>query len=214
VGGSYSGPIPESTELDDGRFHGSLQDATFGASYMIPWAGFALTPGVAYSFPTRNYEHHGHVAPGRGLDALTALVSLGRSFDAWIPGAFAQLSFSHAFVEDVDPYGLDSDRYAIDLGYLITPVLGLRGYFSYYQVKDGLDWYSSDFTVPGAWHYHDAAAATLARRAGGSLSYQFDATKGVFLDIGATVSGTNTHDGLYYTIGTNWSFVGPSFGPR
>jgi len=212
VGGTYKGTFPESAELDDGKFHGAFQDASLGASYMFYLAGFGLTPGISYSFPTHEYAHHGHVAPGRGLTSFTAQAFLGRSLDPWISGAFAQLSFAHSFVEDVDQLGLDSDRYGIDLGYSITPEIGIRSYFSYFEVKNGIDWYSTDFA--GDWNFHDAAAASVVRRAGGSLSYQFDASKGVSLDIGGTVSGVNTHDGIYYTLGTSWRFVGPSFGER
>jgi hypothetical protein len=211
VGATYQGLAAESVTLDDGSFHGSFQDASFGASFMIPWRGFAITPGMAYSFPTNNYDHHGHTAPGKGNKVFQSSVALGRGLGPWLPNAFMQAAYTHSFVEDIQEWGLDGDGYTAELGYVITPKLITRGYFSYFEVKDGIDWYWWD-PNPNTWHFHDAGAAVLTRRAGGAISYQFDGTKGIYLDIGGILSGENTHDGVYYTLGSTWSFLGPSFG--
>lgn len=210
VGGTYNGTAPESAELDDGKFHGSLQDASLGLSYMIPWNGFAVTPSLAYTFPASDYDHHGHAAAGRQLTSLGAGLMIGHDLGPWVPGGFTQASYTRFFVEDIEAWGLDAHRIGLDVGWSLTPALGIRGYFSYYEVSDGIDWYVADFSAPAVEHNHDAAAASLVRRAGGALSFQFDATKGIFVDFGAVLSGVNTHDALSFTIGTTWSFIGPS----
>jgi hypothetical protein len=208
VGGTYTGDAPESPVLDDGNFHGQMQDAAFGARYSLALGSFALSPFVGFSFPTHEYEHHGHVASGKGNNIFTAGASLSRSFYPIIPGGYTTISYSHDFVADVENWGLDGDRYGFDLGYFITPALSTRGYFSYYQVKDGIDWYDDTFN-PTVWHYHDAAAATLQRRIGGAIYWQFNSDKTVFVDIGGLLSGENTHDGISYTFGTTWFFMAP-----
>jgi uncharacterized protein YneR len=71
-----------------------------------------------------------------------------------------------------------------------------------------VDWYYDDFTSDVEMH-HDQAAQTIFHRVGGSAAYQLNASTGVFMDVGAIVSGKNTHDGISYTFGTTWNFLGP-----
>jgi len=213
VGAKYMGENPESAGLDNGKFHGDLQDASFGARYTAPLGTIALTPFASYSFPTHEYEHHGHVAVGRGNDVFTLGATASRALAPWVPGAYLALSYGHDFVKDISIWGLDGDRYGLDVGFSVLPELSARGYFSYYQIKDGVDWYNDDFRVNQAGHFHDAAAATLQRRAGGAVYYRLRSDKTLYLDIGGVLSGFNTHDGVSYTLGTSWDFMGP-FGRR
>jgi hypothetical protein len=126
-----------------------------------------------------------------------------------LPDAYLQAAYSYGVVQDVGSWGVDNDRYEVAAGYYLLPQLNVRGYFNYFEVRDGLDWLTDDLNDPEAWHFHDAAAARLVRRAGGAVRYQFDASKGVFVDIGGVLSGRNTHDGVSATIGTTWSFLSP-----
>lgn len=209
VGGEYHGNAPESAILDDGKFHGSMQDASVGLAYAVPAAGFVIIPTGSVSFPVTNYEHHGHVAPGTHNTTFAVGAALGRSLTPLLPNGYAQVSYARDITKDVGIWDLDGNSYGASLGYFVLPQLSVRGYFTYYQVVDGIDWYNDNFSQNDAEHFHDAAAKVLARRAGGSLSYQLDASKGVFLDIGAVVSGVNTHDGVNYSLGTTWNFLTP-----
>jgi len=60
VSSKYSGLSPEGPQ-DDGRYHGSLQDASLTVEYMIPWQEFAITPSVGARIPIRGYNTLGHV---------------------------------------------------------------------------------------------------------------------------------------------------------
>ena len=204
VGAKYRGNAPESA-LDDGNFHGSFQDVSLGARYMVPWQGFAITPNVTFAFPTHEYEHHGHVAVGKGNTSFNAGIAVGRTLvqNVWLQG-----SYTRDFVQDVQQWGLDVNAFAGSVGWFVLPQLLVSGYFTYFATEDGIDWYWDDFGAPGVDHNHDRAAKTVARRAGGTLGYQFNASTGLFMDIGGMVSGANTHDGMSYTFGTNWNFLG------
>lgn len=208
VGAKYRGNLPEGA-LDDGKFHGTLQDASLGARYMVPWQGFAITPTLALAFPTHEYEHHGHVAVGKGNKSFNAGIAVGRTLTPWAPNVWLQGGYTRDFVQDVQQWGLDVNAFSSTVGWFVLPQLSVSGYFTYLGTEDGIDWYSDDFTAPGVDHNHDRAAKTLARRAGGTLGYQRNASMGLFVNIGGIVSGANTHDGISYTVGTNWSFVSP-----
>ena len=210
-GAAYDGPMPESV-LDDGQFHGSFQDASLNLRYAMSWGGFAVTPTLGTGFPLANYDHHGHVAVGRDLSSVQAGVLLGRSLAPRLPSVWLQAGYTHAFVEDVEQWSLDSDSYSVAAGWNMVAPLTVTGYFTYFENEDGIDWYWEDFTAPGVEHNHDRAAHTLLRRVGGSLNYRLDGTKGLFLDVGGVISGANSHDGVNYTLGTYWSLLGPSWG--
>jgi hypothetical protein len=208
VGAKYRGTFPES-DLDDGKFRGGLQDASLGVRYMIPWQGFAVTPNLGYSFPTHEYEHHGHAAIGRGNSSLNAGLAVGRTLDPWIPNVWLQGSYTRSFVPDVEQWGLDVNTFSGAVGWFILPQLSISGNYTYLETEDGIDWYWDDFGAPGVEHNHDRAAQALARRVGGAVSYQFNATHGVFASVSGVLSGVNTHDFMSYTVGTNWNFSNP-----
>jgi hypothetical protein len=208
VAARYRGTDPESM-MDDGSFHGTLQDYALDVRYMVPWQGFAITPSLGYAAPTHAYDLHGHVASGRGNSSFNAGVAVARTLAPWVPGAWLQGGYTHEFVKNVQQWGLDVNSYSGTLGFLVLPQLSASGYFTYSAAEDGIDWYWDDFSLPGVEQNHDRAAKFLIRRAGGTLSYQLRASNGVFVDVGGMVSGANTHDGISYTVGTNWNFVGP-----
>lgn len=209
VGARYDGLRAESAILDDGKFHGTFQDASIGAAYTVSAAGLALTPSLSMTFPTHAYEHHGHAAPGSHNTSIGAGLSAGRSLDPWITNAFLAVSYAHGFVNNVHDWGLDGNRYGLSVGYFLLPQLNVRGYFSYFEVQDGIDWSSDDSSAELFDNFHDTAAKTLVRRAGGALNYQLGPSHSVFVDIGGVVSGKNTHDGVSWSTGTSWNFLSP-----
>lgn len=89
----YKGKSPEAS-IDDGKYHGGLQDASFGLAYMIPWQGFAITPSVGISFPTTDYPTIGHVSVGNRLQTIPVGLSVGRSLSPLLPRAFLSTSFT------------------------------------------------------------------------------------------------------------------------
>jgi hypothetical protein len=208
VGATYHGTFPED-EMDDVTFNGTLQDASLGLRYMVPWQGFAITPNVSFSFPTHEYSHHGHTAVGKGNTALSAGLAIGRTLDPVASNVWLQATYAHQFVKDVEEWGLDANEVTGSAGWFPMSRLAVSGYYTYHSTTDGIDWFYSDFTEQVEEH-HDQAAQTKFHRAGGTLGYQLNATTGMFLDVGTILSGRNTHDGVSYTFGTTWSFLGPS----
>lgn len=208
VGASYRGTVPESG-LDDGKFHGTLQDVSAAVRYMVPWRGITITPNLGFSVPTHEYQHHGHAAIGKGNKSINAGIAVGRALAPWASNVWVQGGYARQFVPDVQQWGLDVNTFSGSVGWFVLPQLSLSGYYTYFGTEGGIDWYWADFSEPGVGDNHDRAAKSVSRRAGGTLSYQFGGSKGLFVDIGGLLSGANTHDGMTYTVGTNWSFVSP-----
>jgi hypothetical protein len=209
VGATYQGDQPEDI-MDDATFNGTLQDASFGVRYMVPWKGFAISPNLGFGFPTHDYATHGHTAVGKGNSSFNIGIAAGRTLMPWASNVWLQGGYTHEFVEDVEQWGLDVNEFSASAGWFPRARLGVTGYFTYHDTNDGVDWYWSDFAAPGVEENHDAAAKALYRRVGGAVSYQLNATTGLFVDIGGIVSGSNTHDGVSYNVGTSWSFLGPA----
>lgn len=206
VGSTYDGALPED-EMDDNTFNGTFQDAVFGLRYMLPWKGIAITPLASYTFPTHSYPIHGHTAVGKGNNSFNAGISLGRTLDPLAQNVWLQAGYVHQFVQNVEEWGLDVNEYTASAGWFPKPRLSFGGYYIFHDTNDGVDWYYDDFTSDVEEH-HDQAAQTIFHRVGGSVGYQLNASAGMFVDVGGIVSGKNTHDGVSYTVGTTWNFLG------
>ena len=208
VSARYNGLAAEGMN-DDGKFHSDLQDLDMSVRYMLRWNQFAITPIIGAQVPLKDYSSFGHAAIGRGLHQYPVGISAGTSLSPWLPEAFLQAGYSRVFVQDVDEFDLDRDRYALDAGYFVTPALSVRGFFAYSEAMDGVDWARDLSTPAGAaehFGHHDVAAQELVRRAGGSVSYRLNDRVGLSLGYEGTLSGANTHSGQGVTFGTNWSF--------
>lgn len=208
VGATYRGAFPEDM-LDDATFNGSLQDASLGFRYMLPWKGFAITPQASFAFPTHPYSRHGHTAVGKGNTSFNTGIAVGRTLSPFASNVWLQGGYTHEFVRDVEQWGLDANEFTGSAGWFPVSRLTVSAYYTYHNTEDGVDWLNDDFTADVEAH-HDQAAKALYRRVGGTLGYQLNASTGLFIDIGGIVSGANTHNGVNYTVGTSWGFLGPA----
>lgn len=201
----YRGASPEGA-LDDGAFHGDLQDMQIGARYQLPIRAFALTPSLDMRFPITDYSTGGHVGAGTGLTSFTLGLNSGRSLDPLLPMGYVFVNGSHAFVEDVAQNSLDRDQFSVGTGVFLSSALSLQGHFSFAQTTDGTDWWWS-----GASHlqHRDVAAKTVYRRLGASAGYSITHRVGIALSWESTISGANVHAAHSLTLGASWGFWDP-----
>src|SRR5689334_24785221 len=67
----YAGTQPHPTSLDDGNYHGTIQDVRLDLRYnMTRRRRMAVTPFVGTVMPSHDYEYYAHSAPGRRLREL------------------------------------------------------------------------------------------------------------------------------------------------
>ena len=62
--GKYSGPVPSLLPIDNGNYHGSLQDKGIALRYNWLARPLVLTPFLFGLFPMNHYEHFAHSAIG------------------------------------------------------------------------------------------------------------------------------------------------------
>jgi hypothetical protein len=197
----YEGDLPGSAH-DDGSFHGGLQDATLGARYMLPVRPFALTPSIDVRFPLRDYDRHGHTAPGAHLRSLALGIHAGRSLDPLAPMAYVFASYSRVIVEDADGYSLDRSHFIGGCGLFFSRALSAQAHYEYTEADDGVDW---ERTEPDQVH-RTVAARALVRRVGLSAGYSLTHRIGLAASWESTISGANAHAAHSATLGMSWGF--------
>lgn len=210
VSSRYSGKARENPEVDDGHYHGRLQDGTFGVQYMIPWKQFAITPSVGARFPLKEYSVVGHTSAGKKLYELPIGISVGRSLGPLLPRAYLGASFAYSFVENHHEHSLDQRHYGLSGGYILTNSISVGGVLRYLKTVDGIDWFT-DINSQEAFHDHDAAAKAEYLRAGGYVSFSLGRSFSLTLSYLGTISGENTHSAQSVTITPTWSFRAPLF---
>ena len=207
VTSKYTGKFPEGLQ-DDGSYHGSIQDATLTAQYMIPWQQFAITPFIGAELPLRNYETLGHVSVGKHLKEMPVGIAIGRSLSPLLPRAYLGGSFAYAFVEDDHMYDLDQRRWDGSVGYAITNAFSVGGVYEHVETIDGVDWWYSEFTED-MWEGHDAAAKAKYTRVGGYVGFSMMRGLSTTVSFMDTVDGENTHSSQSITVTPTWTFGGP-----
>jgi hypothetical protein len=192
VASRYHGLAPEAA-IDDGKFHGKLQDLIVGARYRLPVPEVALTPFATYRTPLTHYSNIGHTAPGLGLDEFTLGLAAGRTLEPAFPQVALQAAYSHDFVSGLDGFSLDRNIYSMDAAYFATRRLTLSGQFSYAESVDGLDWWWMPPTMEDLMD-HDVASKVLVRHGNVGASLRLTSLLSLSADYLWTISGANTHD--------------------
>jgi hypothetical protein len=137
--GTNPNNVPGSEIIDDGSYHGNFTDLRLDLRYNLLQEPAMVTPFVSAIVPTHDYPTFGQSAPSSGLEQYLVGVWLGRRLDPILEAGFAQLRYSYAFVEEV--LGIPHDRSNADLeiGYFLTPSLGISVTGSYQKTHGGLD---------------------------------------------------------------------------
>ena len=213
VSARYSGTRPHATEIDDGSYHGSFTDLRFDLRYNLWREPAIVTPFVSAIIPTHDYPTFAHAAPSSGLEQYLVGVSVGRRLDPILDAGFAQLRYSYAFVEKV--LGVSHDRSNVDLevGYFLTPSLGVSVLGSYQKTHGGVELPLLDTPAAAAFRrtpyyvHHDQLAQSNVLNVGGIVSYALTGTVDLYASYQSTVWGENAHPiqpGL--AVGMSWGF--------
>jgi hypothetical protein len=217
VSARYDGTLPHVASgwelIDDGSYHDSFTDLRLDLRYNLWDEPAMITPFFSAIIPIRDYWTFAHSNLSSGLEQYLVGVSAGRRLDPILETGFVQLRYSYAFVEKV--LGVSHDRSNLDLeiGYFLTPSLGISALGSYQKTHGGLD-----LPLPGTpenvafrrtpyYLRHDQLARSDYLNVGGVVSYALTGTVDVFASYQATVWGTNMHaiqPGL--AIGMSWGF--------
>lgn len=209
----YDGRAPHVASVDNGSYHGTFTDLRLDLRYNLLREPAMVTPFVSAIIPTRDYPTFAHAAPSSGLEQYLVGVSVGRRLDPILEAGFGQLRYSYAFAEEV--LGISHDRSNLDLevGYFLTPSLGVSAVGSYQKTHGGLELplpgtpASATFRRTPYFVHHDQLAQSNFLNVGGIVSYALTGTVGVFASYQTMVWGKNVHaiqPGLGF--GLSWGF--------
>jgi len=109
--------------LDDGAFHGTLQDFRINLRYGLKTGGTAVAPFADLIVPSHDYEYYGHAAPGRRLTELQLGLNIGHVLSRGLPTMFVQARYSYGFTQRSLGQYHDRSNFDGELGYFVHPRL-------------------------------------------------------------------------------------------
>jgi len=193
VGGYLTYPCP----LDDGSYHGAVQDLRIEARRLW-WAGpVAFAPFLGVSFPTHDYETVGEAVPGRHRRDLQFGASVGVGLDRFAPGSYFQVRYAYGTMEQVDDFPFTRSNIDVEGGVPAGRVL-IRGLVASQIRHEGpsLDQLAAD------WVHHDRFIAPSYLNLGGGASLSLTDSAEIYALWVDTVEGSNgAHRARVLTIG-------------
>ena len=212
ISSQYTGPpsylvagIPTTPgPLDDGTYHGAVQDFRIEARRMFTAGMVALTPFIGGTVPSHDYETRGEAVPGRGRPELQLGASMGVPFDV-LRGASMHVRYGLGATPPEQGYSAVRSLIDVEGGVSVLPHLEMRGMLAWQLRNKGplapqlaADWATHDRFIVGNY-LNAGVGATLVSI--GSL------------DLSAlwmqTVSGKNgAHRARLFTVSATWSFGG------
>jgi hypothetical protein len=201
--------------LDDGTFHGTVQDVHAGIRFNLRARPLAITPLVEVIIPSHHYESLGHSVVGLDLRALVVGVATAGFIDA-LPGTYFQTQVSHAVVEQVLGIRPNRSRLDSEVGYFVTPRFAVRFLESFQMTHDGLDFYvgpvgrihSTNAPLPSFDYYlnHDRLERISFLNLGGGILFAPNDSVDLFAAGSTLVWGRNIHPPRGISVGANFHF--------
>jgi hypothetical protein len=214
----YTGalPPPSGLEVDSCMcWHSTLQDLSLIGRYRFGDERWAVTPILAYDSPTHAYPYAGEAVAGKNLREVQVGLAAGTRLVNLLPRGSVQARFTYAFVEKPVPdISIDRSNASVDFGYAFTRSLYIRGDANWQRTNGGLLFGSvtgNPFLPPGEYNTpqrlaeRDRLGRTNYWHAGGGASYSLGPVD-LFASFTKYLSGTDTHNGQVYTVGSTWYF--------
>ena len=205
IDGKYVGAFPHflvrgqpetAVALDDGAYHGSVQDFRFDVRYNLSRRALKVTPFFEAIVPSHSYATLGHAATGINLHEYRLGVSVGRRLNPILPKAFVQGRYAFGFSEKVVDVAPKRSYAEFQLGYFLTRRLTVQGSsvltYSHNGIDHSYDLFPNDLTDQ-QWLNHDRISRAKLLDLGGGVGYSFNRSTNVFFSMGHSVYGANTH---------------------
>jgi hypothetical protein len=173
---------PDKRFIDDERFHGGLQDLSFGLMYLALDGPFTLSPYIGYGFPTNNYPFYAKAAIGQNLWNIPLGVAF--TFVPYFSDWYFQGNVAYVFSEK--PLGVNVDYWLgnISAGYFFTPRFSMNVFLTAKSIRQGLKMpddftddplygnYPDDFDTV-EWWQHDRLLGHRFANVGVGFNYLF-----------------------------------------
>ncbi len=213
IAGKYVGPFPHmlvrgdpstAVALDDGNYHGGIQDFRFNVRYALSRRDLKIAPFFQASIPSHSYATLGHAAVGFDESEYRVGVSVGRRLNPILPKAFVQGQYAFGMTPVVAANIAPKRSYGeLQLGYLLSRRISLQGSSVLTWAHNGIDFdydlFPNNLTVE-QYLNHDRIARGKLLDTSGSITYQMNRSTSFFLSVGHSFYGTNAH--LRYLVTT------------
>ena len=195
-------PVYGNTGLDDGAWHGNLQDYLFSVRYAAVRAPVAVTPFVRYAIPSHHYETAYEAAPGRDLEEFIVGADVGGLLQPLTDRAFFEARLSYAFVEEVAGVSTDRLNGSLSLGYFVTPTVTAFLTGGFQNVYGGLtiDYIFSEEATDDEFLEHDRLVEDDHERLGFGFAWSFWPGWSTSAFWSTIVDGTDAHYGDSYSL--------------
>jgi hypothetical protein len=200
--------------IDDGRYHGGLQDFRFDIRYNVSRQKLMVTPFFQAGVPSNDYATLGHGAVGTNQREYRMGVNLGRQMNPWLPKAFLQGRYAFGMVQQIANVAPKRSYAELQLGYVVTRRLSLQASMVWAHSHNGIDFVNSVFPAnltDAQYQNHDRISRVNLLDVGGSASFGVTRKTSLFVGWGRSITGANTHlRGIVLTAGVTRSFTARS----
>lgn len=156
---------PDKRFIDDGHYHGGLQDLTAGVQYTaVQSPAWTVSPYISYGVPADDYPYYAKAAIGANLWNLPVGVDV--TFIPYFSDWYFRGNLAYVFSEKPLDINVDYWLGFLSAGYWFQPQFSINVFLSVKYLRDGLilPWdftddpnygnYPDDFDTP-EWYNHD-----------------------------------------------------------
>lgn len=192
-------PDHDIDNIDNGNYHGGVQDLRFGARYaLVRYSPVVVTPFTELVIPSHDYITFAHSAIGRNLNELMVGTNIGwKDEESFLPNAYFQTRISYSFVERVLDRSHNRTNIDTEFSYFVAPRLALSAYTSFTKHHGGLNWDSNkkplDQWTLEQYLHHDELARSDAFDIGMGTSFQLNGSTSVYGTLIHTTWAINGH---------------------
>jgi hypothetical protein len=156
---------PDKRFIDDGEYHGDLQDLSLGVTYhLLDGPAWTVSPFVGWAVPASDYPFYAKAAVGTNLWSIPVGVNV--RYVPYFSDWYIRGNVAYVFSEEPLGYNVDYWLAYLTAGYWFKPDFALNLYLSTKYLRNGfvLPWsytddptygnYPDDFDTP-EWWQHD-----------------------------------------------------------
>lgn len=183
---------PESQFLDDGDYHGALQDVQLGVSRHLELGRYRVEPHAMVTWPSHDYTFFANAAVGQHLRKL----KLGADVTRQLAGSnfYWSAGYDYEFVEKVMDIGIDKQHARLAAGYYFSPTWSGR-VFAAMRRSQGRD---ANFFSPANrdefWYRHDQLSRHNYAIAGFGATWRINDRYALSGTVGKMVWGRTVHE--------------------
>jgi hypothetical protein len=203
-------PCPDTAVgLDDGSYHGVVQDIRATVLYALKSRGTAITPFVGAIMPSHNYPYFNHSAAGRRLFEAEIGTGIARFLDPILPDAYLQARYSLGIPQRVLGLSHNRSTLAVEAGYMLSRSLQVFVTADGQYTHGGIDFGETPrLDNPwDVWIHHDQIGREHNLNIGAGAAVSATESLSVFASVVRSVAGHNGHKIDYlWSVGINRAF--------